>query len=54
MRGYNENNVWVDEPITEVQRTIVTSLGFEVPEPWVPSPWSCGAFAANIESYHQR
>ena len=47
MRGHDENNVWVDEPITDVQRSIVTSLGFEVPELWAPGPWSCGAFAAD-------
>lgn len=47
MRGYDESSVWVDEPITEVQRTIVTALGFEVPEQWSPGAWACGAFAAD-------
>lgn len=44
MRGYSRG-VWVDDPITDTQRGIVTALGFEAPEAWAPEPWSCGAFS---------
>jgi hypothetical protein len=45
MTGYDESNVWVDEPITEVQSAIVAALGFGPPERWAPGIWTCGAFA---------
>jgi hypothetical protein len=36
MLGRDENKIWVDEPITEVQRIILVALKFEIPECWSP------------------
>lgn len=44
MRGVEKNDIWLDEPITEVQAEIVRTLGFAAPEKWEPDSWNCGAF----------
>jgi hypothetical protein len=44
MSGYTATRQWIDEPMTDAQKTIVTALGFPIPEKWAPAVWTCGAF----------
>lgn len=47
MTGYvTKNSPWINEPMTGVQRAIVTALGFDMNgTKWNPDAWSCGAFS---------
>lgn len=45
MTGWDKNKVWRDDPLTDVQKTILEELGFQPQWKWRPGGWACGAFS---------